>query len=312
MEATLSPVLPQRADLRAAQKRIAPFLRRTPLLELRVPTPWGPRPVLAKLELLQVTGCFKVRGALAAISATEAPEVVACSGGNHGLGVAHAAQVLGRRAIIFLPEDAAQTKVEGMRARGAELRFLDGGLEAAFLAAARYAEAQGLPLIHPYDQAEVIAGQGTLGLELRSQAPQVERWLAAVGGGGLAAGLLLGLGDRAELVPVEPERCPSLYRAQQGGGPAFVPSSGAARSSLGAPSLGRLPWEILKERLGPVARVSEAAILEAQRWLWTEARLVAEPGGATALAALMSGAWRAPDAGPLGLVLCGGNADGLP
>jgi threonine dehydratase len=294
----------------AARARIAPYLRLTTVMELEVPTPQGPRQVHAKLELLQKTGCFKVRGALSALSALEAPHVVACSGGNHGLGVAQAARDLGRGATIFLPTDAAPAKVAGMKARGAELRMVSEDMGRTFAAAAAWAQEEGLPLVHPYDQAEIIAGQGTLGLELQEQAPRVQQWLVAVGGGGLAAGLALALEGRAEVIPVEPALCPSLHQAQRHGSPVEVRCSGAARTSLGAPRLGAQPWEILKDRVGPSVLVSEEAILEAQRWLWAEARLVAEPGGAAALAALVSGAFVAPLGEPVGVVLCGGNAEG--
>lgn len=301
-----------RDDVIAARRRIAPYLRLTPVMPLKVPTPQGPRGVVAKLELLQRTGCFKLRGALAALTATDAPKVVACSGGNHGLGVAEAARSLGREAILFLPDDASPLKVAAMKACGAELRMAHPTMAHAFREAERFAQSEGLPLIHPYDQAEVIAGQGTLGMELLEQAPQVRQWLVAVGGGGLAAGLTLAMRDRATVVPVEPHLCPSLHQAQVAGGPEPVAVSGEARTSLGAPSLGRLPWEILKDRVGPVIRVTEEAIASARRWLWEEARLLAEPGGAAALAALMSGAFSPQDDDPLGLVICGGNADGLP
>ncbi|MBS1784718.1 MAG: pyridoxal-phosphate dependent enzyme [Acidobacteria bacterium] len=303
---------PQVEDVVAARRRVASHLRLTPVMSLKVPTPHGLRSVVAKLELLQRTGCFKVRGALAALSATDAPRVVACSGGNHGLGVAEAAQVLGKEAVLFLPSDASPLKVAAMKARSAEVRMPGPSMDLAFRSAEAFAETEGLPLIHPFDQAEVVAGQGTLGMELLEQAPHVRRWLVAVGGGGLAAGMALALRGQAEVVPVEPALCPTLHQAQVAGGPTTVKVSGSARTSLGAPRLGALPWGILRHRVGPVLRVTEDAIAAARRWLWDEVRLLAEPGGATALAALMSGVCVLPDTAPLGLVICGGNADGLP
>lgn len=310
MEAALSQVFPE--HVRVARQRIARHLHLTPVMQLRVPTPSGPRVVTAKLELLQRTGCFKLRGALAALTATEAPTVVACSGGNHGLGVAEAARLLGKRAILFLPADASPRKVAGMRERGAELRMDHSSMDEAFEAAGSFAERSCLPMVHPYDQAEVVAGQGTLGLELLEQAPQVKRWLVAVGGGGLAAGVSIAFRDQAWVVPVEPYLCPSLHQAQAEGAPTRVPVGGESRTSLGAPILGRLPWSILKDRVAPVVRVTEEAIASARAWLWEEARLLAESGGAAALAAIMSGAFSAPEHEPLGVVVCGGNADSLP
>lgn len=305
-------LLPTLEDLRTAQARLAPHLRRTPLLELRVPTPAGPRAVVAKLELLQHTGSFKARGAFNSLLQMEGREVLACSGGNHGLAVAYAAAQLGRRALIYVPKSAARAKVEAMLRLGAEVDQVGDVPAEAFAAAEARQRETGWPLVHPYNQAPVIAGQGTLGLELREQAPAVTHWLAAVGGGGLHAGLLLGLDGGAELVAVEPEGCPTLAEAQKAGKPVPVQVGGVARTSLGGPSVGALPWEILKGRLEPVSLVGEEAILEAQRWLWREARLVAEPGGAAALAALMSGAWLPPDKAVPGVVLCGSNADALP
>jgi threonine dehydratase len=301
-----------RAEVEAARTRIMPYLRRTPSMRLRVPTPGGDREVLAKLELLQVTGAFKARGALNAVCLTDSATVVACSGGNHGLGVAHAAWALGKRAIIYVPSTAAAVKVEGMRRYGAEVRQPSPIMAEAFREAEAFVRETGLPMIHPYNQPDVVAGQGTLGLELLEDGPEVARWMVAVGGGGLSAGLAVALEGRAEVVPVEPEGCPGLYEAQKAHHPVDVKSEGSARNSLGAPSIGQVPWEILKSRVGPTLLVTEDHIEQAQRWLWREVKLVAEPGGAAALAALLAGAYVPPDDKPLGVVLCGANADSLP
>ncbi len=299
-------------DLHRARERLRPHVRRTPVMRLSVPTPLGFREVCFKLELLQVTGVFKVRGAFNALLQSRAEKVLACSGGNHGLAVAHAAATLGKHATIFVPTSAARLKVAGMKGLGADVRLEGASPKEAFLAAEERARVSGLPLIHPYDQGDVIAGQGTLGLELGVQAPEVRRWLMAVGGGGLAAGCAIALEGVASVVPAEPFGCPGLFEAQAAGHPVGVKSEGCASTSLGPPSLGCLPWSILQGRVGPSVLVEEFAILSAQRWLWESARLVVEPGGATALAALMSGAWVPPDQEPLGVVLCGGNTDGIP
>jgi threonine dehydratase len=301
-----------RRDLEAARVRLHPFLRRTPLLDLEVPTPSGARPVVFKLEILQHTGAFKVRGAFNALLRTGAAHVLACSGGNHGLAVAHAAAALGKRATILVPRSAARLKVDLMRRLGADVREVGESPAEAFAAAEALAREAALPLVHPYDQREVVEGQGTLGLELRAQAPEVAHWLLAVGGGGLAAGCAIALEGHASVVPVEPVGCPQLATAQAAGGPVAVRADGVARTALGPPSLGQLPWQVLKDRVGPSVLVDDGAILQAQAWLWRTARLVVEPGGAAALAALMSGAWEAPDGRPEGVVLCGGNADALP
>ena len=305
----MTPLLEGALDIAGAQAKLRPHLRRTPTIRLEVPTPDGTVAARVKLELLQVTGSFKVRGALHAAMASAAAELVACSGGNHGLGVAHAAKVLGRRATLFLPSDAPRVKVEGLQRLGARLRF-EATMAEAFEAAAAFATARDLPLVHPYDQAEVIEGQGTLGLELREEAPEVRAWAVAVGGGGLAAGLALALEGLAEVVAVEPETCASLTAAFGAGRPVGISPSGPARSSLGAPRVGALPFEMLRRRVGPPILVTDAELLEAQAWLWREVRLLAEPGACAGLAALRSGRWK-PE-GPAGLVICGGHVGGLP
>ena len=299
-------------DVTVARRRIARYVRVTPVLSAIVPTPGGPVDVVLKLESLQITGSSKPRGAFNSLLQSNASAVVACSGGNHGLAVAHAARVLGKEAIIVVPASAAATKVEAMRRAGADVR-LEGDVPAeAFALAERIAAERDWPMIHPYDQPATIAGQGTLGLELLEQAPSVTHWLVAVGGGGFPAGVALALGHNARLVPVEPEGCPGLYEAQAAGTPVPVKAEGIARTSLGAPSLGGLAWDLLQHQVGRCVLVSDEHIAGAQRWLWEYTRVVAEPGGATGLAALTSGAWTPPPGASVGVVICGGNADLLP
>jgi threonine dehydratase len=240
---------------------------------------------------------------------------VACSGGNHGLAVAWAAQRLGRRATIVVPESAAPVKVAAMRRLGAEVMQHGDTPAEAFVVADRLVAERGWPLIHPYDQAATIAGQGTVGLELVEDAPEVTHWLVAVGGGGFPADVVVGVDGAAAVVPVEPAGCPSLYEAQLAGGPVPTKAEGIARTSLGPPSLGGLAWDVLGSGAGavpPCTLVDDAAIATAQRWLWDEVRVAAEPGGACALAALLSGAWVPPANAQVGVVVCGANVDALP
>lgn len=293
-----------------ARARIEGHLRLTPVVEVELPTPLGPRTVTLKLESLQITGSFKPRGAVNSLLQLDEADILACSGGNHGLAVAWAAARLGKRAHIYVPTTAAQAKIAAMRALGVDLHLVGTVPGDAFAAAESRAAATGWPLVHPYDQEPTVAGQGTLGLELLEQAPQVTRWLLAVGGGGFPAGVALALGDQARVIPVEPEGCPGLFEAQRAGHPVPVKAEGAARTSLGAPSVGQLAWSILREGAEPTLLVDEVAIAEAQAWLWRELRLGAEPGGAVAVAALMRGA--CPGGGPIGAVVCGGNLDALP
>lgn len=299
----------------AAVANVAPHVRRTPCLTVEVPLPGAatPLPVVCKLESLQVTGSFKPRGAVHSLLSSGAPEVVACSGGNHGLAVAWAAQRLGRKATVVVPVSAAATKVAAMRACGAEVVQHGDVPAAAFEVAEAIVAERGLPLVHPYDQVPTIEGQGTMGLELLDDVPQVTHWLVAVGGGGFPAGVALALdGSGAVVMPVEPEGCPSLFEAQRAGGPVPTKAEGIARTSLGPPSLGSLAWGVLRDRVPPCTLVTDEAIAAAQQWLWQHTRLVAEPGGATALAALLSGAWEPPPDATVGVVVCGGNADHLP
>lgn len=298
-------------SIAAAAERLRPHIRRTPCLSVEVPTPHSIQPVVLKLESMQVTGSFKVRGATNSLLRSGAPEVVACSGGNHGLAVAWAAQRLGCRATVVVPQSASPTKVAAMQRTGAEV-IQHGDVPAeAFLVAEQLVAERGWPLVHPYNQEATIEGQATLGLELLADHPTVSHWMIAVGGGGLAAGVALALGDRAQIVPVEPVGCPSLAEAQRIGEVVATRAEGIARTSLGPPALGELPWEVL-QNVAQCNLVTDEAIVAAQRWLWTEVRLVAEPGGATALAALMCGAWSPPENASLGIVVCGGNADALP
>ncbi len=301
-----------KSDIEAARSRIAPFIRFTPIFNVVIPTPSGPLSVTLKLENLQVTGSFKPRGAFNSLLQIAGEHVIALSGGNHGLAVAHAAKVLGKKAVIFVPKSAAATKVEAMKLTGAEIRQVGDVPADVFQAAEALVRETGWPLVHPYDQEPTLAGQGTLGLELLEQAPQVGRWLLAVGGGGFPAAVALAMAGESEVIPIEPEGCPGLFEAQKAGHPVTVKAEGVARNSLGAPSIGVLPWEILKDRVCPTVLVSDVAILEAQAWLWRETRILAEPGGVTALAALLSGAWIPDEECPIGGVICGGNADSLP
>lgn len=298
-----------RDDVLAAMDRIRGYVLRTPVLELT--------PGLAfKLESLQRSGSFKARGAFnRLLSAAELPPsgVVAASGGNHGLAVAYAARTLGTRAEIFVPEVTSPVKVAGLRALGAEI--VQGGAfyaEAAEAAAKRAAETGALT-VHAYDQAEVIAGQGTAGLELVEQLGEVDTVLVAVGGGGFAAGLTLGACSPASggprVVAVEPELIPTFHAALAAGEPVEVSVGGVAADALGAARLGGLAFGLLSRAGVPSVLVPDEAIESARRLLWAEHRIAVEHAGATAYAALLSGAY-APEKGERVVVmLCGANTD---
>ncbi|MFZ6762551.1 threonine/serine dehydratase [Pseudoroseomonas sp. WGS1072] len=302
---------PDAAAIRAAAARVAPHIRRTPLLRLSAHDTGAPCDVTLKLELLQATGSFKPRGAFNRLLSAEIPAagVVAASGGNHGAAVAYAAQALGVPAAIFVPEITGPAKLARIRAYGAELVQGGAAYDEARLASEARAAATGALIVHAYDQPEVLAGQGTLALELEEQAPELTHVLVATGGGGLIGGMAAWYDERVEVVSVEPESCATLYAALREGRPVPVPVGGLAADSLGARQIGGLAFQVARRHIGTALLVPDAAIRAAQALLWDRCRLVAEPGGATALAALLSGAFSPPAGARVGVVVCGANAD---
>jgi threonine dehydratase len=289
---------------------VRPYLRVTPVLELRgSDVGLGSLSLTLKLELLQHSGSFKARGAFAnlLLRALPAAGVVAASGGNHGAAVAYAAMTLGVRARIFVPTVSSPAKIARIRSYGADLVVV-GDLYADALAASQAWERDtGALAVHAYDQAETLLGQGTLGLELEGQAPALDTLLVAVGGGGLIGGVAAWYAGRVKVVGVEPETAPTLTEALKAGGPVDAPAGGIAADSLAPRRVGALMFPIARAHVARVVLVSDDAIAAAQRRLWDAARIVAEPGGAAALAALLGGAY-VPVAGErVGLVLSGGN-----
>lgn len=300
---------PDRIAIEDAARRIAGDIRRTPLLRL---LPWG----VLKLEMLQLSGSFKPRGAFNRMRAAGVGPagVIAASGGNHGAAVAAAAQSLGVPAEIFVPEIAAEAKRERIRAYGARLVVGGASYDEARQASELRAAETGALMVHAYDQAEVLAGQGTVAREWEEQAPDLTHLLIAVGGGGLLGGIAAWhAGSGVTLVAVEPEGCPGLHAALAAGRPVPAPVGGLAADSLGARQVGALMFPLAASLLAQgrlaLARVTDEAIRAAQQALWREARLVAEPGGAAALAALISGAWVPPAGARVGVLICGANTD---
>ncbi|MGR6921785.1 threonine/serine dehydratase [[Actinomadura] parvosata] len=294
----------------AAARRIAGHVLRTPVIQIS-PGLW------LKLELLQHAGSFKVRGAFNRIlSAGRLPDsgVIAASGGNHGLAVAYAARALGVRAEIYVPEVTSPVKVDGLRALGAHIVQTGAIYSEAADAAAKRAAETGALSVHAYDQAEVVAGQGTTGLELVEQAGEVDTVLVAVGGGGFAAGITLGTagsapGSGPRIVAVEPERIPTLNAALQAGEPVQVEVGGVGADALGASKIGGLAFEVLSGPRVESVLVTDEAIVSARRTLWERHRLAAEHAGAAAYAALLSGAYRPEPGERVAVVVCGSNTD---
>lgn len=301
-----------RADIEAAARRIGWRVRHTPIMRLAPGDIARDIQVTLKLEVLQHTGSFKARGAFNRILAAGAPPnagVIAASGGNHGAAVAYAARALGLRAEIFVPEPTSATKCARIESFGATL--LQGGADyAEALAASRARAAEtGAIEIHAYDHPAVLAGQGTLARELSADAPDLTHVLVAVGGGGLIGGIAAWYAGAAEVVAVESEGCPCLHNALRAGRPVVSPVGGIARDALGARQVGELMFPIAQAHIRSAVLVTDAAIAATQRMLWDRLRLIVEPGGATALAALVSGVWEPPKGAEIGVVVCGANAD---
>jgi threonine dehydratase len=297
--------------IRDAARRIAPHIRRTPLLHLPAAALGTPCHLTLKLELLQASGSFKTRGAFNRMLAGPLPAagVVAASGGNHGAAVAYAARALGARAEIYVPEITGPAKLARIRAYGAHL--VQGGAtydDARRASEARAAET-GAMMVHAYDQPEVLIGQGTLALELEEDAPELTHVLVATGGGGLIGGMAAWYAGRADVVSVEPAACPTLHDALRAGAPTPAAVGGVAADSLGARQVGIAMFPIAQAFIHHAVLVPDEAILEARRRLWDACRLVVEPGGATALAALLCGAFTPPEGARVGIVLCGANTD---
>ena len=300
-------VTPQ--DFLLARTRIAPYIRRTPVLRATA----DGRPVAFKLEHLQVAGVFKIRGALNALLSAGARDgglarVVTASGGNHGLGVATAARWLGVPATVFVPGTVPEVKASRIAAVGAEVVRVGTKYADAEAAAREFAGKDGLYYVHAYDDPAVVAGQGTLGLEITEDLPDCDRVVVPVGGGGLLAGVA-GAVAPVPVTGAEPEGCPTLHAAVEAGGPVKVGADSVASSSLGASVIGGPALAAYEAYDVSSVLVSEGEILAARDRLWEEFRLAVEPAAATAFAAWLSG--QAPGDLPC-VVLSGGNAAWTP
>jgi threonine dehydratase len=289
---------------------IGPYLRRTPVVRAdRADFGLPPGPLVLKLEQLQHSGSFKARGAFANLLLRECPPagVVAASGGNHGAAVAYAARALGVPARIFVPTVSSAAKIARIRGYGAEL-VVGGGTYADALAASRvWAAGSGALEIPAFDQVETMLGAGTLGLELAAQAPEVTAVLAAVGGGGLLGGIAAACAPRLAVLGVEPEGAPTLTAALAAGHPVDAPAGSVAIDSLAPRRVGEHTFRVIRDRVRQVLLVSDAAIETAQQRLWDALRLVAEPGGCAALAALLAGGYRPGPQETVAVVISGAN-----
>ena len=300
-----------REEIERAAGRIGHLVRETPVVRVDGEAFGVDCSLTLKLEQLQHSGSFKVRGAFnRLLSVPGAPSgVVAASGGNHGAAVAYAARRLGYRAEIFVPEISSPAKVRFIEECAATVTVVGRSYAEAFEASAVRAEEGGAVVVHAYDQPEVVAGQGTLGREIEAQAPELDTLLVAVGGAGLIGGIAGWYRGKTRVVGVEPEAAPSLYAALEAGEPVDVEVGGLAADSLGARRVGHIGFGVARRFVERVALVDEASIREARRRLWRALRLVVEPGGAAALAALISGSYRPEPGERVGVLLCGANTD---
>jgi threonine dehydratase len=309
-----------RADISDAARRIGGHVRRTPVQLVEPDDPWLPAGGCLKLELLQHTGTFKPRGAFNRIlSASERGEldpavgIVVASGGNAGLANTYAAAAVGVPATVFVPGTSSPTKLRRLNEYGATVVMRGTEYADAYEAAMEHVAGTGAVYCHAYDQPEVCAGAGTLGLELLEQldraGAEVDTVLVAVGGGGLMAGVATAVGGRARVVAVEPVGAPTLHEALAAGGPVDVPVSGVAADSLGARRLGSIAWDVATRTQVTGVLVDDAAIMDARRETWDRYRVVLEPGAAAPVAALATGAYRPADDERVAVVLCGANTD---
>lgn len=302
-----------RADVVAAQKRLGTLIRRTPAIRIEAGQLGVAHPAFwLKLESLQATGAFKARGALNCLLAADLPAagVCAASGGNHGQAVAWAARLVGVPATVFVPTTCPSVKLRRLAEYGAGITVTGDVYEESLVCAEQFAARSGALLVHPFDDPVTVAGAGTAAAEFSEQVPDLDTILIAVGGGGLLAGSLAALeGTGTRVVAVEPVTARCLGAAQEAGRPVDVPVSGPAVDSLGVRRVGRLAFAAALAHHVQHVSVGNDAIVQAQLRAWEELRVGLEAGGAAALAALLSGAYRPAEQAVTGVLCCGGNTD---
>ena len=301
-----------RTQIQSIEPLIRPYIRRTPVLEVDgADFGLDSITIVFKLELLQHGGSFKARGAFTNLLTREIPKVgiVAASGGNHGVAVAYAAMKLRVPTTIFVPSVASQSKVDRIRRCGAELVISGERYADALEASQEWTERTGALPIHAYEANETLLGQGTLGLELEEQSPRLDSLLVAVGGGGLIGGIAAWYENRTRILSVEPELAPTLQRALQAGRPVDAPAGGIAADSLAPRQVGQIMFPIAQKYVQDALLVTDEQIRDAQKKLWETMRIAAEPGGATAFAALLTGRYQPKPGERVGVVVCGGNTE---
>jgi len=301
-----------RERIQATERVIRPYIRRTPILEVDG-SEFGldSIKIVFKLELFQHAGSFKARGAFTNMLTRKVPAagVVAASGGNHGCAVAFAAMKLGKPATIFVPSVASQAKLDRIRGYDAELIIAGDRYAESLEASEAWTKQSGALPIHAYEGDETLLGQGTLGLELEEQDPKLDSLLVAVGGGGLIGGVASWYQNKVKVIAVEPTEAPTLQLALKAGRPVDSPAGGIAADSLAPRQVGQQMFPIAQRFVQSSLLVTDEEILAAQKRLWEATRIIAEPGGATAFAALLSGRYTPERGERVGVIVCGGNTE---
>ena len=299
------------AEIDAAAGRIAGHVRETPILRAE-PDAFGvPGALILKLECLQHSGSFKARGAFNSLLSADIPAagVITASGGNHGGAVAYAARALGHKARIFVPTTSPRAKIDRLRGYGAEVTETGEAYADAYEASQAVKAETGAIEIHAYDQPATVAGQGTVAREVERQAGGLDTIVVAVGGGGLIAGIASWFQGRVRIVGVETLGTPTLTRALEAGKPVDIEVGGLAADALGARRIGEIAFAAARDHVDRVVLVEDEAVRAAQKALWSNVRIVAEPGGATARAALVAGAYRPAPGERVVALVCGANTD---
>ena len=298
-------------DIKSAMARIAPHIRQTPVMRVEAGALCNTA-VSLKLEHTQITGSFKLRGAFNSMLNADVGTagVVATSGGNHGAAVAYAATKLGHSSTVFVPKSLAHpVKVARMREFGAEVVLVDEDFAGVTQRYIDFAEDTGALAIHPFDAPNTLAGQGTVALEMEQQLAGLDTLLVSVGGGGLIGGIAAWFGDRIRIIAVETEQTASYAAARVSGFGTQIVPAGISASALGGTSIGALGWQALSQANVTSVVVSDQDVIKAGEQLWSGARLVGEPGAATAMAALTSGGYAPEKDENVAVLICGGNAD---
>jgi threonine dehydratase len=307
------------SDIEAARERIAPYVRRTPVMGATLAR--EPLPVVAdvalKLELDQVTGSFKARGAMNRLLGAPKDEIrngiVTASGGNHGLAVARTASVAGVPAVIYVPENVSPAKVEKMRRWDADVRIVGSDWSISNEAALDYARKSGAAYFHPFADALVVAGQGTLGLEIIDQIPEFDTIVVAIGGGGLISGLSTAIKARrpdVRIVAVEPVGSPTMKASLDAGEVVTLPEISSRVPTMSCRRTDERLFEIAQKNIAEVVLVSDEAMLAASQWLWFEFGIAADLSGAASIAALRSGHSVFKESRKICALICGAGAEG--